>query len=82
MPRETNEEFLIKLMNFSKCGGLMQLFVIEAITKYSELCIEAGADTFDSDLLQGEAWVACAREAKEKIDKAYSALRAEVEIGP
>jgi hypothetical protein len=68
-PHETNVEMLTRLMNFSKNGGLMQGFVLTAIAKYAEQCIEAGPQTFDSELLCGAAWIRCAREAVEELEK-------------
>jgi hypothetical protein len=68
MPRKTNVELVTEIMEFSEQGPLMQAFVIEALHKYSEMCVKAGPEKFESPFLNGESWVACARELKSKLD--------------
>jgi hypothetical protein len=66
---ETNEELTARLMRFAKSGPMMQLFILTAIHKYAEQCVKAGAATFDTAFLSGAAWVLCAKEALENIDR-------------
>lgn len=66
---ETNEELTARLMRFAKSGPMMQLFILTAIHKYADQCVKAGAATFDTALLSGAAWVLCAKEALENIDR-------------
>lgn len=66
---ETNEELTARLMRFAKSGAMMQLFILTAIQKYADQCVKAGAATFDSGFLSGEAWIRCAQEALENLDR-------------
>jgi hypothetical protein len=65
--RTTNVQAVRRLMEYSKCGALQQAFILTAIEKYAAQCIAAGAAKFDSGLLSGEAWIACATEARDAI---------------
>lgn len=67
----TNVGMVRKLMESSKAGPLMQVFVVTAIEKYAALCIEAGAEKFDSAFMSGAAWLECARVAKDWSDSNY-----------
>lgn len=64
---KTNVEFVADLMNFARSGPLMQAFIIEAMARYAAECLEHPADTFDSPLLSGKAWLACAAELDAAI---------------
>ena len=66
---ETNEELTARLMRFAKSGALMQLFILTSIQKYADQCVKAGAATFDSGLLSGDAWIRCAQEALANLDR-------------
>lgn len=66
--RKDNIEFVSELMGFAKSGPLMQAFIIEAMRQYAERCIKAGAATFDSGFMNGQAWINCAEEVKREID--------------
>lgn len=63
-----NSEMLDHLMNYSRRGGLMQAFIIEAVRRYAEACKAATDETFDSPLLHGAAWRDCAVEVCEALD--------------
>lgn len=69
---KTNIDMLTELMNYSRHGALMQVFVMEAICRYADQCIAAGAENFDTAFLSGAAWVGSAQEAKDAIDKHLS----------
>lgn len=66
--RLTNDQVLARLMKFSRSGALMQAFIIEACRRYAEACAEAPAETFDSPLLHGAAWKACAVELRDTLE--------------
>lgn len=74
---ETNEEFTARLMRFAKSGAMMQLFILTALEKYANQCIEAGAATFDSGFLSGAAWIRCAQEALDNLNKHLGASPAD-----
>jgi hypothetical protein len=65
--RKTNTKFVRDLMEYARSGPLMQAFVVEAISKYAERCAAADPPDFDSPMLSGVAWHACAVEAKAAI---------------
>lgn len=65
--RQTNVAMLRRLMEFSKNGALMQAFVLTAIDKYAQQCMQAGAEKLDTPLVSGRAWVACAQEAQQTV---------------
>lgn len=68
----SSEEFVKRLMTgYCPTGPLVQPFVIEALSKYSEFVIKAGAKAVDSPLLNGEAWVQTAEWVKKEIDRKY-----------
>lgn len=70
--RKSNEEFVSDLMNYSRYGGLVQVFVIEAIRHYAETMAAADPAKFDSDFLNGKAWIGVAQEVKAKLDAQYA----------
>lgn len=66
----TNVEFVTDLMEFSKFGGVAQVFVIDALAKFSKRVAEAAPEEF-SDMggfISGEAWQGVAREIQQKIE--------------
>ena len=73
MPRrKTNTQFLKHLMEFSRSGPLMQAFVLEAVSKYADRCAAADPADFDSPLMSGAAWHACAVEAQQAMKEHLS----------
>jgi hypothetical protein len=69
--KETNYELVTRLMNFSRNGALMQPFILTAIEKYSEQCIAAGPEKFDSPILNGRGWIRCAEEALKALEEHF-----------
>ena len=68
---EDNADFVRSLMTVSKHGALAQLFVIDALTKWSKIISESDPAKLDSPMLNGKAWVAVAKEIREKLDTKY-----------
>jgi len=67
--RETNEQFVARLMTRTNAGPLAQLFVIEAVRKYAEACAKAEPKQMDTGIISGAQWKRCAVE----IDAAVTA---------
>lgn len=68
MPKhKSNTAFITDLMDFARSGPLMHAFVMEAITQYADRCAKADPSVFDSPLLSGTAWHACAVEAQQAM---------------
>ncbi len=67
-PYKTNEERVVEFMNYSKYGGLSQVFVIHALTVFANRLIEQGLPSVRESLEQhnvpisAEAWYGCAEE--------------------
>ena len=70
--RMSNIEFVAELMQFSRYGALAQLFVMDALIKYSAV-VSAATDPspYTSALIDGRLWIECARDIKRQIDAFY-----------
>jgi len=68
MKRETNTKFIVRLMDYSSTGPLMQAFVLEALRDYSAkiLATETPTDP-DAGFISWSAWHACAAEADKAL---------------
>ena len=64
----TNTELITKIMDYSKQGALMQPFILQAIAEFSKIVISRADELPDEGLVDAQAWVRCAKEAKEAID--------------
>tara|TARA_Y100000593_G_scaffold29491_1_gene58563 strand:+ start:1752 stop:1958 length:207 start_codon:yes stop_codon:yes gene_type:complete len=64
----TNEEFVKDLMTFNPHGALAQVFVLEAIRKYSEQVVAADPKLYDSGFIDGSAWHGMAAYILDKIE--------------
>ncbi len=67
--RLTNTQMLTRLMEFAQSGPLMQAFILEAIGRYAKTCAEQDPAVFDSPILVGAAWHACAVEARDTLEQ-------------
>jgi hypothetical protein len=69
--RETNVEFVTRVMEFAKSGPMMQAFVIEAMAKYSGAIVEAGRESLREKMggsfIHPDAWFDCAEELSNEI---------------
>lgn len=68
MARETNTKFVVRLMEQSSTGPLMQAFILEALRDYSArmLAAEPPADA-DAGFISWTAWHACAAETDQAL---------------
>ncbi|WLA44043.1 hypothetical protein QNJ95_22470 [Bradyrhizobium elkanii] len=64
---QTNTAFVRSLMEHSKYGALAQLFVLDALDKWSELVAKAEPAAVNTPLINGHAWVGVAAEIQEKL---------------
>jgi hypothetical protein len=69
MPRkpETNVEFVTRMMEFSNYGALAQLFILDALDKWSKKVAAADPADIGSPLISGHAWVGVAKEIQAKF---------------
>lgn len=69
MPKpQTNVQFVKNLMEHSQYGALAQLFVLDALDKWSKKVAEATPSELDSPMISGHAWLGVAKEIQEKIN--------------
>lgn len=68
---KTNIERIAHIMEYSKSGALMQLFVMECLMKHSQGVIKNEKfviERMQDSMISGEAWVACAKELNEYLN--------------
>lgn len=65
--RETNAEFVTRLMEFSPAGALAQVFIITAIDAYTQAVTEV-EHVDDTTLISGEAWKQVAQCIRRELD--------------
>lgn len=65
--RRTNVEIVTDIMEWG--NPMKQLVIMTAIEKYPKMCLEHPASTFDSALLNGEAWLRACREILRELEK-------------
>lgn len=75
--RKTNVAVLTDLMQFSRYGGLAQVFIINAIQKQARLTAAADPQKVDSPLIAGQAWVGVAAEIRDALDQHYGSVAPE-----
>lgn len=54
--RETNEEFVKRIINFGPTGALQQVFVMQALEKYAQAVAGSTPEALDTPLVSGKAW--------------------------
>lgn len=70
---ETNEEFVVRIMNFCPYGALIQLMVIEALRQYAELAATKRLE--NTHLIAPDAWQGCAVWLKGELASKYGGSR-------
>ena len=69
----TNIEFMTNVMDFSKQGALMQVYILEAISNYSKHFAHKTEEEIEHmkktwGFIDPEAWQRCAKEYLEKYE--------------
>jgi len=73
--RKTNTEIITEFMDFCPTGAMGQMFVIDALTKFSNKIIAEEAQVLEEmkdGFVTGESWVATAKALKAHLDAAYN----------
>jgi len=70
-----NEALVVDLMNYSPFGALGQVFVVEAIRKWSDLVAASTAKDDTNALVSMETWIAVAKDVKERCDHFYNRVQ-------
>ena len=74
LKEQSNIEFLCDVMNYSQHGAMMQMFVMEALRRYADQCVEGEQEILEGmegTMFSGPAWVGCAKEIQEKMREKY-----------
>lgn len=74
---KTNMDIVSDLMTFSRNGGLMQLFVIDALGKWADIIANKSDEELTeafgkNSFINPIAWKRCAIECKERLSEVYS----------
>jgi hypothetical protein len=70
--RKSNTEFLVDVMDFSRHGALMQVFILDGLAKWAEqVAASTPADYPKFTGVHPESWIACGKELKAKLDERY-----------
>ena len=64
--RMTNVEFVTDMMEYSDCGALAQIFILDAIGKMADSV--AKAPPIPDGLVNGQAWKRVAIEIRDKMN--------------
>lgn len=76
---ETNEEFMVRLLNFAKSGPMMHIFIFEALNRYAdsvastpkEKLRQQFAKNSAQNFINPDAWHACAVELRDELAKKF-----------
>jgi len=63
----TNIEKVTHLMTYSSYGALSQMFVMEALHKWSDIISRASTKDVDNGFINPEAWIGVAKEIREQL---------------
>ncbi len=69
MKKQTNVQFIKKLMEQGRHGPLNQAFVMCAIKRYVEQVLASTPEQLNTGLISGELWLSIADEIKKQFDK-------------
>lgn len=68
---ETNEEFIVRVMNFGcPTGGLIQAFIVEALCSYAADVVTS-EETWDNGLISSVAWKRTGQWLLDELNKKY-----------
>jgi hypothetical protein len=63
----TNIEKVTHIMTYSNYGALSQMFVMEALHKWSGIISKASPEQVDNGFVNGEAWIGVAGEIQRVL---------------
>ena len=69
--RETNEEFVVRLMTSARTGPLMQAFIIDSLGKQAKEVAESDLKDDGNSFVNLDAWKACAVELHNEMQAKY-----------
>ena len=66
--RKTNEQIVMGIMRYSRHGALSQLFVMDALYKFSKLVAESKPKDYGKNpFVHPEAWIGVAKEIRDAL---------------
>jgi hypothetical protein len=75
----TNIEKVTHIMSYSNYGALAQMFVMDALHKWSGIISKTEPQKVDNGFVSGEAWIGVAREIQKAMQTEMSIDEAEFE---
>jgi hypothetical protein len=75
----TNIEKVTHIMSYSDYGALAQMFVMDALHKWSGIISKTEPQKVDNGFVSGEAWIGVAREIQKAMQTEMSIEEAEFE---
>jgi hypothetical protein len=75
----TNIEKVTHIMSYSRYGALAQMFVIDALHKWTGIISKASPEQIDNGFINGEAWIGVAREIQSALQSNLTIDDAELE---
>jgi hypothetical protein len=75
----TNIEKVTHIMSHSNYGGLAQMFVMEALHKWSGIVSKASPEQVENGFVSGEAWISVAREIQKALQTELTITDSELE---
>lgn len=72
--RETNVQFIKRVMEFAQSGALMQVFIMDALIKHSDFIANMPYEEFEKEFGKGSlfhpmAWHQCAKELQRELNE-------------
>lgn len=71
----TNIEFITEIMTLSQFGALAEIFVLDALTKFTKQVVEATPEdlrAMDNCLIRSVSWQGVAREIQHKLARRFT----------
>jgi hypothetical protein len=75
----TNIEKVTHIMSYSNYGALAQMFVMEALHKWSGIISKASPEQVDNGFVNGEAWIGVAKEIQKALQAELTITDPEIE---
>lgn len=63
----SNVDFIVDLMTVSTHSALIQVFVFQALTQYSQRVAACEPQALETDVVSGRAWHGCALGVQRKL---------------
>lgn len=64
----TNEEKIQHMTRFSNYGALKQVFIMEGLRKYAEMCMAVEPEKLSNGFISGETWQRVAGEVFKEME--------------